>query len=100
LETIVDALIDTGFSSQLTLPTTAIASLDLAYAAAGNAHLADGSVASFSVYAADLEWGGAWRKITVYGLGNEVLAGTDLLTGHELKIAVVPGGAVEIVPLP
>ena len=33
-------------------------------------------------------------------VGNEALVGMRLLAGHELRIAVVPGGAVEITPLP
>jgi len=31
---------------------------------------------------------------------HEVLVGMRLLAGHELRIAVVPGGSVEITPLP
>jgi hypothetical protein len=33
-------------------------------------------------------------------VGDEVLLGMGLLAGHELRIAVVPGGVVEITPLP
>jgi hypothetical protein len=33
-------------------------------------------------------------------VGDEVLLGMRLLAGHELRIAVVPGGSVEITPLP
>jgi hypothetical protein len=33
-------------------------------------------------------------------VGDEALVGMRLLAGHELRIAVVPGGAVEIAALP
>jgi hypothetical protein len=36
----------------------------------------------------------------VWATGNEALVGMRLLAGHELRFAVVPGGVVEITPLP
>jgi hypothetical protein len=45
-------------------------------------------------------WDGGWRPVLVSAVGAEALLGMRLLVGHELRIAVVPGGAVEISPLP
>ena len=43
----------------------------------------------------------ALREAETKGLvGDEALIGMRLLAGHELRIAVVPGGGVEITPLP
>ncbi len=96
----VDIVIDSGFTSSLTLPAATIAALGLARQAGGGAAMADGSVRQFDIYAAEVEWNGALRPVLVWALGNEALAGMLLLAGHELRIAVVPGGAVEITPLP
>ena len=62
--------------------------------------LADGSVRQFDIWDAEVEWGGTWRAVLVYELGNEPLLGMRLLAGHKLEIEVVPGGLVEILPLP
>lgn len=91
-----DAVIDTGFSSSLTLPATAVAALALVRQSSSVATLGDGSVRSFDVYAAEVEWEGTWRPILVSAVGDEVLVGMRLLAGHELLVAVVPGGTVEI----
>jgi hypothetical protein len=38
--------------------------------------------------------------VLVSAVSDEVLIGLRLLANHELRIAVVPGGAVAITPLP
>jgi predicted aspartyl protease len=67
---------------------------------AGNATLADGSVQEFDIYAAEVSWDGAWRSILVWRIGEEALLGMRLMAGHELRMAIVPGGTVEIGRLP
>jgi predicted aspartyl protease len=62
--------------------------------------LGDGSVRHFDICAAEVDWGGTWRAVLVYAVGNEPLLGMRLLAGHKLVIDVVPGGLVEILPLP
>jgi len=96
----VDTVIDSGFTASLTLPATTAAALCLARQSGGGAVLADGSVRQFDVYAAEVEWNGGWRPVLVSAVGDEALVGMRLLAGHELWIAVVPGGVVEITPLP
>jgi clan AA aspartic protease len=96
----VDAVVDSGFSASLTLPPTMAAALGLPRQSGGGAVLADGSVRRFDIYAAEVAWGGGWRPVLVSGVGNEVLLGMRLLAGHELRMAVIPGGLVEITPLP
>lgn len=95
-----DAVIDTGFTSSLTLPSTAVTALGLVRQSGGSAVLGDGSVRSFDVYAAEVEWDGNWRPVLVSAVGDEVLLGMRLLAGYELRVAVVPGGPVEISPHP
>jgi clan AA aspartic protease len=100
VELVVDALIDTGFSSSLTLPAATITALGLAPQSTGTAHLADGKAVMFDVYEAEVEWVGGWRTILVWGIGSEVLLGMRLLADHQLRIEARPGGAVEITALP
>ena len=96
----MEAVIDSGFTGSLTLPTATIATLGLAQQSGGRAVLADGSVQQIDIYAAEVEWDGSWRSVMVAAVGDEALVGMRLLAGHELRIVVVPGGAVEISPLP
>ena len=98
-ESEVSAIIDSGFTSSLTLPMEMIAALDLARQSGGIAVLADGAVRKFDLYAAEVAWGGTWRAVLVSAVGNESLMGMRLSAGHQLAIEVVPGGLVEIVTL-
>jgi clan AA aspartic protease len=99
-ELAVDAVVDSGFTASLTLPAPVLAALGLARHSIGGAVLADGAARQFDIYAAEVEWEGGWRPVLVSALGDEVLLGMRLLEGHELRIAVVPGGVMEITPLP
>jgi clan AA aspartic protease len=100
VESDVDFIIDSGFTASLTLPMTLITTLGLARATGSSALLADGSVRQFDVYAVEVAWGGNWKTVMVSAIGNESLLGMRLLAGHKLVIDVVPGGLVEILPLP
>jgi predicted aspartyl protease len=96
----LDAIVDTGFTESLTLSAATIASLGLTRKMIGGAVLADGSAQRFDVYPAEISWDGGWRPILVYAIGAVPLLGMRLLVGNALRIAVVPGGTVVIVPLP
>lgn len=100
VECVMDALVDSGFTSSLTVPVSAATALSLVRQSVGTATLGDGSVRQFDVYAAEVEWDGAWRPVLAWGVGNESLLGMGLLAGHQLRIEVKPGGVVEIAPLP
>lgn len=100
IETELDAVVDTGFTSSLTLPDEVVTALGLARLSAGNAVLADGSIRVFDLYAAEVSWGGTWPPVLVSAVGGEALLGMRLLAGHRLCVDAVPGGAVEITPLP
>ncbi len=100
IEMDVDAVVDSGFTASLTLPTAIVASLGLTRQSTSEAVLADGSIRHFDVYTSEVAWGAGWRPVLVSAVGGEVLLGMGLLAGHELRIAAVPGGAVEITPLP
>ncbi|VTU00376.1 Similar to tr/Q7UFX2/Q7UFX2 OS=Microcystis aeruginosa PCC 9443 GN=MICAC_2880002 PE=4 SV=1 [Gemmataceae bacterium] len=96
----IDVIVDSGCTSSLVLPQATVASLGLARQSGGTAVLADGSVRQFDISAAEVDWDGSWRPVLVSEVGNEPPLGTRLLAGHLLLIEVVPGGPVEITPLP
>jgi len=100
IESDVDMIVDSGFTSSLTLPMAMVIALGLARQSGGTAVLADGSVSQFDIYAAEVAWGGTWRSVLVSAVGNEPLLGMGLMAGHKLLVEVVPGGSVEISPLP
>ncbi len=92
----LEAVIDTGFSGFLPLPSALVAGLGLAFSGVGWAVLADGSEARFDVYDATLLWDGRRRRIYVYAAETAPLAGMRLLEGHDLHVEVESGGRVVI----
>lgn len=82
----VDAIVDSGFTSSLTLPMTAVTALSLARQSGGTALLADGSVRQFDIFAAEVMWDESWRSVLVSAVGNESLMGMRLMAGHKLLI--------------
>jgi clan AA aspartic protease len=96
----IDPLLDTGYSGYLTLPPGLTASLGLVWLGREQGVLADGSVGLFDVYRATVLWDGQPRPVEVDAIDGRPLLGTALLQGHEVRIAVVAGGAVAITALP
>lgn len=96
----IEALIDTGFTSFLTLPPSLIAALGLPWRGFGEAILGDGSLHTFDVHRATVDWDGQERTIEADAADTEPLVGMGLIYGHELRIAAVDGGPVTIGPLP
>jgi clan AA aspartic protease len=95
----IEAVIDTGFSGDLTLPADVVAFLNLTWLGREEGVRADGSVDLFEVYRATVIWGGAARFVEVQAVNAQPLAGMTLLRGHSLRIDVVTGGAVTVHPL-
>jgi clan AA aspartic protease len=96
LEEEVDAVIDTGYSSALTLPPAIVSRLNLRWQTVDRATLADGEVCIFDVYEAQIAWDGRVRRILVDEADTEPLVGMKLLRGHELRIQVRSRGKVTI----
>lgn len=93
------AVVDTGYTGSLALPSEVISSLGLTRRSGGRAVLADGSVRRFDTYTADVFWDGAWVGVVASVFGDETLIGMSLLAGRGLWVEVVPDGVVEVVPL-
>ena len=96
----VSAVVDSGFTASLTLPASVIISLGLVRTSHSSAFLADGSEQEFDVFEVEVKCGDDRSKALAFGIGREILLGMGFLAGHELRVEVVPGGAVEVRRLP
>jgi clan AA aspartic protease len=90
------AIVDTGYTGALLLPSRMIDMLALPIRGRGRAILADGSSTVFDIYRAVVIWDGHPRELDVDEGGDEPLIGMELLAGHELCVRAIPGGEVRI----
>jgi clan AA aspartic protease len=95
----VDAVIDTGFTSFLSLPLSIITDLDLPWHYRDFGTLGDGSEVVFELYKASVIWDGQNQMIDVVASDAEPLVGMSLLYGYDLYIRAVEGGNVTIKPI-
>ena len=95
-----EAIIDTGFTGFLTLPSALVAALGLSWRSRQPGILADGSVDIFDVYVASVMWDGQPRTVEVEAAETEPLVGMSLLDRHSLRIDVLRGGVVTVSALP
>ncbi len=96
----IEATVDTAFAGFLTLPKHQILVLALRYLHYRFAVLGDGTTSLMNVYEALVIWDGQKKTIEVMESETFPLVGMSMLAGYQLRINVVPGGAVEIEPLP
>ena len=92
----IRAVVDTGYSGFLTLPTTLVAELGLPFANLGWARLANDDEVTYDVHHATVLWDGQPRQIRADVTGSTPLLGMRLLAGHDLSIEVERGGRVLI----
>ena len=92
----VEAVVDTGFTGFLTLPSSLVAQLGLVFRGTSEGTLADGSEVSFDVYDATLLWHGEPRVVLIDEADTTPLVGMLLLNRHNLNIDVENGGRVLI----
>lgn len=93
---VVDALIDTGYTGNLTLPPSTIAALNLPWRGSEEGVLGDGSTQMFDVYSATIIWDGEFRTIKVNESDTDPLLGVGLLYGYEVCIQTISGGTVTV----
>lgn len=92
----IEAVIDSGFTGQITLPPRLIAELGLPLLGQSRAVLGDGSEIDYDVFEVSLIWDGRSRLVNVDSADTEPLLGMGMLLGHEIAMQVIPGGAVSI----
>ena len=92
----IKAVVDTGYTGFLALPTALVSELRLAYKSGGGAFLADGSEVSFGIYDGEVLWEGQPRHIEIDATGDTPLVGMLMLDSHSLYVEVEDGGRVVI----
>jgi clan AA aspartic protease len=96
---LIDALIDTGYTGFLSLPSEIITALELPWTGIDRGTLGDGSEVTFEVYAAKVIWDGEYVDIPVNEAETYPLVGMGLLYGYDLRIRAIEGGSVTIEPI-
>ena len=95
-EITINAVVDTGFTGALTLPSHVVASLGLPWRGREQCELGDGEFQLFDVHAGNVLWDGRERQVEVDVAETEPLVGMELIYGYDLHIRVVEGGRVRI----
>ena len=88
----VEALLDTGFSGDLTLTGDLIESLGLDYAGQIQKVLADGGEVTARAYKAFVSWFGQTRSVEIIASEGVPLLGMSLLDGCKITMRVRAGG--------
>jgi clan AA aspartic protease len=96
----IKAIIDTGYSGSLILPSEMIEELELTCYATQEGVLGNGSVHRFNVHEASVIWDGKVQSIEINSAEAGPLVGMGLLEGYEVRIEAVTGGEVTIQALP
>ena len=92
----LDAVVDTGFNSFLTLPMALVRELELPMTGNNSVTLADGSEATFDIHAVTVMWDGQPRPVYAHAVDATPLAGMALLERHRLLVDVEEEGRVVI----
>ena len=92
----VEAVVDTGFSEFLILPTELARELGLAFGGVTLMILADGEKQYFEYYNVTVMWDGRPRTVRAHVADGTPLVGMALLHGHSLYVEVAEGGRVVI----
>ena len=96
----IKAVIDTGYTGFLTLPSAIISKLGLTWYMQEEGILGDGSLCMFNVFEATVIWDCQIKSIEINESETDPLVGMGLLEGYELNIQGFAGGLVTIKPLP
>ena len=92
----IKAVIDTGYTGFLTLPSAIITTLGLTWYMQEEGILGDGSLCMFNVFEASVIWDGQIKTIEINESETDPLVGMGLLEGYELNIQGFAGGLVTI----
>lgn len=97
-EITVKAVIDTGYTDYLVLPSATIAMLGWPPRDTVEYTLADNSVVMMPTFRCEVLWHGRWRRIVAASSRGGALVGMALMSGSELRVLVVENGYVSIHP--
>ena len=83
---VLEHVVDTGFTGQLTLPLTVVTAMGLPFLYAEDINLADDSAQRVQVHLATIVWEGQEFIARVHATGRRPLFGTFLMDRKELLI--------------
>lgn len=92
----IEAVIDTGYSSFLTLPASVVSALGLNSIGNEQLTLADGSEIVSAICQATIIWDGQLSDIAVDTLETMPLIGMAMMSGYDLSARIVVGGRVTL----
>jgi predicted aspartyl protease len=95
----VTAIIDTGLTRHLTLPSGVIPDLGCDWSFREQAVLGSGAIHVFDVFTAEIVWSSGRAAIAILATETTPLIGMSLIAGHRLQIEAVQGGSVILEPL-
>ena len=95
----IEAEVDTGFNSALSLPIERIRSLGWIYVGNERTVFGDGRAFEMELFRGIVLWEGQPRLISVMASPSVPLLGTALLEGSELRIQFKRGGDITITAL-
>lgn len=93
------AVIDTGFSGAVSIPTLVVKKLALPFVRHVTGYLADGSRCAVSLYSARVRCGTRNFEIEVAAADPHSLIGMQFLAGHKLFAQIIPGGPLTLTPI-
>lgn len=99
-ELLIDAMIDTGFTGFLTLPTQLITTLAFVFTGTTRARLGDGREVRLDIFEGVVMWDNQERHVPVLAATREALIGMSMLSGYRVTLAVEDGGSVVVEALP
>ncbi|WP_197484929.1 clan AA aspartic protease [Phormidesmis priestleyi] len=96
----VRAIIDTGFTGDLTLPRNIIDQLGFTLRGFQRVILGDGSLQYFEMFVGVVIWDGKMREVEINAAETNSLIGMGLLEDYKLEMEGRPNGEVRITSLP
>ena len=96
----VKAIIDTGFTGDLTLPRNVIDELGFPLRGFQRVILGDGSIQYFEMFVGMVIWDGQMKAIEINAAETDSLVGMGLMEDYKLEIEARPNGEVRITSLP
>ncbi len=93
---VLEFVVDTGFTGELTLPQAAVAAMQLPFLYDQRSVLADGSTIYIPVHQATVIWDHAKHLVRVLATGRRPLIGTELLDEQELRVRFREGDLVSV----
>ena len=96
----VEALLDTGFTQDLTLRPDAVARLGLKRVDRVPITLADGQEIRMPVYQGYVKWFGQHRRVEVIAMDEQPLLGMNFLAGSKVTFHTQTGGELLIEEIP